>query len=80
MNLGNDYTQGMRNRNQKGMYLLPIAPVFCHHFPQCLQYFDAQPLLILLQQLLGVFDQSGWGKREKSEDILMSQSCSSPAT
>lgn len=59
----------MRNRNMEGMYLFPIAPVFCHHFPQCLQDFDAQTLLVLLQQLLSVFDQSGQGKRKNSEDI-----------
>ena len=39
------------------MYLLPVASVLCHHFPQSLQHFDAEALLVLLQQLLGVFDQ-----------------------
>lgn len=38
-------------------YLFSISTVFGHHFSQCLQNFDAQPLFILLQQLFGVFDQ-----------------------
>ena len=38
-------------------YLLSITTVLCHHLSQCLQNFDAQPLFIFLQQLLGVFDQ-----------------------
>lgn len=37
--------------------LLSVAPVFGHHLSQCLQDFDAQSLLVLLQQLFGVFDQ-----------------------
>lgn len=49
------------------IYLLPIAPFFCHHLPQCLQHFDAQAFLILLQQLFGVFDQSGQGDRKSDE-------------
>lgn len=53
------------------MYLLPVAPVFSHHFPQRLQYFDAQTLLVLLQQLLGVLDQSGQGRRESGEGAQM---------
>lgn len=57
--------------NTEATHLLPIATVFCHHFPQCLQHFDAQTLLILLQQLLRVFDQSGHWKRKKSEHIHM---------
>lgn len=52
--------------NQRVMlYLLPVAPVFCHHLPQRLQHFDAETLLVLLQQLFGVFDQPGDGKRDK---------------
>lgn len=38
-------------------YLLSITSVFCHHLSQCLQDFDAQPLFVFLQQLLGMFDQ-----------------------
>ena len=38
-------------------YLLPVTPVLGHHLPEGLQDFDAQTLLVLLQQLLGVLDQ-----------------------
>ena len=57
-----------RKRNSVSTYLLPIAPVFCHHFPQCLQYFDAQTLLILFQQLLCVFNQSDQEKRRRVKE------------
>lgn len=49
--------------NNVSVYLLPVSSIFCHHFPQCLQHLDAQALLILLQQLLRVFDQSGQGHK-----------------
>ena len=39
-------------------YLLSIATVFGHHLSEGLQDLDAQALLVLLQQLLGVLDQS----------------------
>lgn len=55
------------DENSRYRYLLPVAPFFCHHLPQCLQHFDAQALLILLQQLLGVFDQSGQGETKSDE-------------
>lgn len=38
-------------------YLLSITSVFRHHLSQRLQNFDAQPLLVFLQQLLRMFDQ-----------------------
>ena len=38
-------------------YLLSVAAVFGHHLPQRLEDLDAEPLLVLLQQLLGVLDQ-----------------------
>lgn len=38
-------------------YLFSIPAVFGHHLSQRLQNFDAQPLFILLQQLLGMFDE-----------------------
>lgn len=40
-----------------GQYLLPVAAVFGHHLAQRLQHLDAQPFLVLLQELLGVLDQ-----------------------
>ena len=40
-------------------YLLSVAAVLGHHLPQRLQHLDAEPLLVLLQQLLGVLDQPG---------------------
>ena len=49
-------------------YLLSVAPVFGHHLPERLQHFDAQTLLILLQQLLSVFNQPG-GKRERDRNV-----------
>lgn len=38
-------------------YLLSITSVLSHHLPKRLQNFNAQSLLIFLQQLLGMFDQ-----------------------
>lgn len=46
------------------VYLFPVSSIFGHHFPQCLQHLDAQALLVLLQQLLSVFDQPGQGQKK----------------
>ncbi len=70
VNLGHNLKQTIKHRYIEGTYLLSVAPVFCHHFPQCLKYFDAQTFLILLQQLLGVFNQSGQGKRGKKDAYI----------
>lgn len=69
------YSHRRDDENSRYRYLLPVAPFFCHHLPQCLQHFDAQALLILLQQLLGVFDQSGQG--ETKSDESSSSACNS---
>lgn len=42
-------------------HLLSVASVLGHHFAEGLQDFDAEFLLVLLQQLFRVLDQPEWG-------------------
>lgn len=56
------------NNNNNMANLLSVAPVFGHHLSQRLQDFDAQSLLVLLQQLFGVFDQP---TQEKKPNTLL---------
>lgn len=63
VNAGQRLQSNDTGRKHVSVYLFPVSSIFCHHFPQCLQHLDAQALLVLLQQLLSVFDQSGQGQK-----------------
>lgn len=70
VNAGHISNRTTPRQKQASLYLFPVSSIFGHHFPQRLQHLDAQALLVLFQQLLGVFDQSGQGQKQGDMDPL----------
>ena len=62
----------MQKLDQAAYYLLSALGVDGHHLSQSSQHFDTQLLLLLLQKLLGMFNQpAGTSLDKPSQSISM---------